>query len=96
MNAERFNRVSRRTLIVLSVTALVMVIAGFTQPPRTDEGAAAHIFQIAVAAFAVVLCLFFATADWKQPSRSARPLAFPTSVLILAFAALYYLEHYHP
>jgi ABC-type uncharacterized transport system permease subunit len=96
MNLKRINRVSRRTLIVLSVTALVMVITGFTQPSRTDEGAATHIFQIAVSAFAVVLCVFFATADWKQPSRSARPLAFPASVLMLAFAALYYLEHYRP
>jgi len=96
MNLMRVNRVSRRTLIVLSVTALVMVITGFTQPSQPDEGAAAHIFQIAVAAFAVVLCVFFATADWKQPSQSARPLAFPASVLMLAFAALYYLEHYRP
>ncbi len=96
MNLKRINRVSRRTLIVLSVTALVMVITGFTQPSRPDEGAAAHIFQIAVSAFAVVLCVFFATADWKQPSRSTRPLAFPASVLMLASAALYYLEHYRP
>lgn len=34
------------------------------------------------------------TADWKQPWRSARPLSFPAVALVLAFGALYFLEHY--
>ena len=35
-----------------------------------------------------------ATTDWKQPLRSARPLAFAAAALVLAFAVLYHLEHY--
>ena len=38
--------------------------------------------------------VFLTTADWSQPSRSARPLAFAAVALALAFAALYVLEHY--
>jgi hypothetical protein len=41
-----------------------------------------------------MIVLFLATADWKQPLRSARPLAIPAVALMIAFAALYYLEHY--
>jgi hypothetical protein len=38
--------------------------------------------------------LFLATADWKQPGKSIRPLELPAVALVLAFGALYYLEHY--
>jgi hypothetical protein len=41
-----------------------------------------------------MIVLFFATADWRQPWRSARPLRFATVAVALAFGALYYLEHY--
>jgi hypothetical protein len=40
------------------------------------------------------LLLFLATADWKQPWRNARPLTPPAFLLVLAFGALDYLEHY--
>ena len=94
MDAQRINRVSGKILIVLSLTALLMVLSGYTQPPQTDEGAAAHIFQLSIVALVPMLLLFLATADWKQPRQSARRLAFPGAALLLAFAALYYLEHY--
>ena len=94
MHREQINRVSARVLIVLSLVALLAVLSGFTREPQPDEGAAAHIFQLSVVALVPMILLFLATADWKQPLRSARPLAFPAAVLILAFAALYYLEHY--
>jgi hypothetical protein len=38
--------------------------------------------------------LFLATADWKQPLRNARSLAIPAAALVVAFGALYHLEHY--
>jgi len=37
--------------------------------------------------------LFVTTADWRQPWRSARPAAVAAAATVLAFAALYYLEH---
>ena len=41
--------------------------------------------------------VFFATADWSHPRRSAGPLVLAAVAVVLAFAALYYLEHvYYP
>ena len=95
MRSQQINRVSDKVLIVLSVISLLAVLSDYTQPPQPDEGTAAHIFQMAIVALVPAIVLFLATADWRQPLRSAaRPLAIPVVALVLAFAALYYLEHY--
>jgi len=96
MTAHQINRLSSKVIIVLSVLALLTVLSGFThapQPPEPDEGAAAHIFQLSIVAVALSILVFLVTADWKQPLRSVRPLALPAGALVLAFGALYYLEH---
>jgi len=97
MTARQINRPSGKVIIVLSLLALLTVLSGYThppQPPEADEGAAAHMFQLSIAAVAFSILVFLTTADWKQPLRSVRPLAFPAVALGLAFGALYYLEHF--
>lgn len=102
MSGQRINRVSGIVLTVLSLIALLTVLTGYTQPlpppapgrSLPDEGTGAHIFQLSIVALVPTILLFLATSDWTQPLRSARPLAFSGAVLVLAFAALYYLEHY--
>ncbi len=94
MHRQEINRVSGRVVIVLSLTALLAVLSGYAQPPQPDEGAAAHIFQLSIVALLPMILLFLATANWKQPLRSARILSFPAAALVLAFGALYFLEHY--
>ena len=97
MDGQRINRLSGRVILVLSLLALFTVLIGLTQPPQpppTDGGALAHIFQITVVVLVLMVFLFLATADWKQPLRSARPLGIPATALVLAFGALYYLEHF--
>ena len=94
MTGRQINRVSGTVILVLSLTALLTVLIGYTQPPLPDEGALAHIFQLSIAALVAMVVVFVATADWKQGSRSARPLVWPGAALVVAFAALYYLEHY--
>jgi hypothetical protein len=94
MDGQQINRVSRKVIIVLSLIGLLTVLSGYTQPPQADEGTAAHIFQLSIVALVPMILLFLATADWSQPLRSARPLGFPAAALVLAFGALYYLEHY--
>lgn len=98
MSAPQVNRISGRVVVVLSLIALLTVLSGYLRPPHTpepDESAAAHIFQLSIVMLAPTLVLFLATADWKQPWRSVRPLAMPVGALVLAFGALYYLEHYY-
>ena len=96
MNSERLNLVSSRIIFVLSLIALLTVMSGYTQPRHpvpTDEGTAAHIFQIAIVLVVPALLLFLSTVDWKEPQRIARRLAVPGLVLVGAFTALYFLEH---
>jgi hypothetical protein len=96
MSGEQTNRVSGKVLIVLSLTALFTVLIGYFHPHEheTDEGAGAHIFQLSIVALVPTLLVFLCTADWKRPLRSTRLLAFPAAALVVAFGALYYLEHY--
>ena len=94
MDGQRINRLSARAILVLSLAALVTVLIGYTQPPQPDEGALAHIFQLTIVAVVLMILLFLTTADWRQPFKSARPLALPAAALVLAFGALYYLEHF--
>ena len=96
MSSQQINLVSSRVVLVLSLIALVTVLIGYTHPlplPK-DEETGAHIFQLSIVALVPLILLFLATADWKQPWRSVRPLTLPAAVLVLAFGALYYLEHY--
>ncbi|HWY21026.1 MAG TPA: hypothetical protein VNX26_07380 [Candidatus Acidoferrum sp.] len=96
--SPKINRAAAVAAIVFSLIALLTVLSGFLlppQPPETDEGPAAHIFQLSIAALFPTILVFLFTADWKHPSRAARPLIFPAVALTVAFAVLFYAEH-HP
>jgi hypothetical protein len=93
VGVDQVNRVSGIAGIVLSLVALVTVLIGSTQPPQPDEGTGAHIFQLSVVLAVPVLLLFVATADWARPRRSLFPLVISVTTLVLAFVALYHLEH---
>jgi hypothetical protein len=93
MNRERINNISITLVNVLSFAAFVIVVTGFNQAPQPDEGAAAHLFQICIVLLVPALLIFLGTTDWNQPSRVARRLALPGMALIVAFAALFYMEH---
>jgi len=93
MYVQRMNRISALLLTLLSALALLCVAIGYTQPRLPDEGALAHIFQLAVAAFALMFVLFCLTAEWRRPARISKLLIAPVATLAAAFAGLYYLEH---
>lgn len=98
MGGEQIHRISGRIVITLSVIALLTVLTGYLQPahtPEGDEGPAAHIFQLSIVMLVPMIVVFLATGDSKRPWQSAKPLAIPAAFLVLAFAALYYLEHYY-
>lgn len=98
MTAPQLNRIAGKIVTALSVLALLTVImgllTGYKQPPPTDEGALAHIFQLTIALLVPLIAIFLGTVDWKRSWQGTRPLAFPAATLVAAFAALYYLEHY--
>jgi len=95
MDAQRINQVSKIGLTVLYIIALMdVLLLGYVRPPLADEGAGAHIFQLSILLLVPTGILFLATTDWTQPTRIARRLALPAGLAVLAFAALFYLEHY--
>ena len=91
---DKLNRASYTLLVVLSIIALFMVLSGYPQRPQADEGAAAHIFQLAIVMLVPAIVVFLATSNWIQPLRNMRRLFLPVTALIFAFGALYYLEHF--
>ena len=94
MRAQQINRISGMALFVLALTALLdVLLLGYTQAPSADEGTGAHIFQLSILALLPSGLIFLATADWTEPMRTLRRLAIPAAFTVLAFVALYYLEH---
>ena len=94
MRAQWINRVSGIALFVLALTALLdVLLLGYTQPLAADEGTGAHIFQLSILALVPAGLIFLATADSTDPTRTLRPLAIPAALTVLAFVALYVLEH---
>ena len=97
MRSQQINRVSSVILVLLSLTALVTVVTGLMWPPplpEQDEGTQAHIFQLSIASLLPIGVIFLTTADWRQPWRSAQPMILAAVATVLAFAGLYYLEHF--
>ena len=97
MRAQQINRVSSVVLILFSLTAVGTVATGLIWPPplpEPDEGTQAHIFQLSIAALLPMTVVVLGTADWRQPWRSVRPLVIAVAATVLAFAGLYYLEHF--
>jgi hypothetical protein len=48
---------------------------------------------LSIVALVPTTLVFLTTAEWSQRWRSARPLTVAAAATILAFAALYLLEH---
>ena len=94
MHPRSIHRLSHLAVVALPFIALLTVLIGYTQPVQSDEGALAHIFQLSIAGVVLMLLVFLATADWTKPTRCVRALALPVVTLAIAFAALYYLEHF--
>ena len=94
---RRISDVVGVALVGLSLAALALVVifglAMPPQPPPQDEGTPARIFQLIIVSLVPVGLLYLATADWRRPWQSVRPLVVSAVITILAFAALYYLEN---
>src|SRR5207237_10591726 len=88
MRTQHINSLSSVMLVLLSLTALATVVTGLIWPPpmpEPDEGTQAHIFQLSIAALFPLTAAVLATADWRQPWRSTRPVVISATRTVLAF-----------
>lgn len=98
MDQQRINRVSGLVVLGLSLFAMFLVggaaiLARIEPSPNSDEGTAAHLFQLAIVLLLPAGLTFLATADWRQPWGVAKRIALPAVALVVAFSTLYYMEH---
>jgi hypothetical protein len=101
MGNQRANRISGHVVLGLSLFAMCLVVGAtalamlgrFSPSADGDEGTAAHLFQLAIVLLVPAGVTFLATADWRRPRTVAMRLAVPALALVVAFSALYYMEH---
>ncbi|WP_143109341.1 hypothetical protein [Dyella sp. OK004] len=95
MNRQRVNRISGIVPVVLSLVALSLVIASVSlgwDRGQTDEGAAAHTFQLLVVAQIPFVLLFLITANWRRLPQTTRSIAFQAGALGLALGSVAYFN----
>ncbi len=89
MDARTVNRISGTVPVLLSLlafgVAMTTVGTGWERG-RADEGAAAHIFQLLIAAEAPIVLVFLASADWNRVGYVAGNIALQAIALAIAFA----------
>jgi hypothetical protein len=89
MNRQNINLISATVSIVLALQAFIVVPLGITtgwDRGLTDEGPAAHIFQLLIVAQVPFVLTYLATADWKRLRQAAMPIAVQASILVVTFA----------
>ena len=96
----RLNQASTIALIGFSLTAFAVALplwygmaTGHVPPPTGDEGAAAHMFQLSIAALLPLGLVFVVTADWTQPVQAMRRVVVPSVIVVLALGTVFYLEN---
>jgi hypothetical protein len=90
------NRTCAAAMVALSVIALGTILWGAIlrpEPPQTDEGTLAHIFQLAIGLLVPFGAAFIASIDWTRPRAAAPPLAVTALLTAMSFALLYRFEH---
>jgi len=95
MTRRKINHISAIAPIVMSLLALLMVlivVATGWERNLTDEGAAAHIFQLLILAQLPFILIFLVTADWKRLVQIARPLALQVLCIDLAVGSVAYFK----
>jgi hypothetical protein len=85
------NSITGRAPIIMSLAALALVlfvVATGWERARTDEGAAAHLFQILIVLEVPVVALFLWSADWTRREKILRALGMQAVALILALGSV--------
>ena len=95
MTRGTIHRISAIAPVVLSMLAVLLLafalVTGWGQG-NGDEGAAAHLWQLLIAAQAPFVLAFLATADWDRWRRVAGLFALQVGALALALAPVAYFR----
>jgi hypothetical protein len=89
MDRQKINLISSTVYIVLALQAFIVVLLMITtgwDRGLTDEGPAAHIFQLLIVGQVPFVLGFLATADWKRVKQVAVPIAVQIAILVATFA----------
>lgn len=70
MTQSGVNRVTSLAPLIFSAIAFSIVMANIVArvPPRPDENASAHIWQLLMAGQLPIIGIFLATSDWRMRS----------------------------
>lgn len=94
MNVSPMKQPSAVLPIAMSLAALALVLghaAMFGVVHEADEGAAAHVFQLLMAAQVPLVSFFALKGLSRAPGQTLRVLALQAGAALAAFAAVYWL-----
>jgi hypothetical protein len=87
MTRDRFNRLAGFAPVFMSALAALLVfyvLATGWERGLKDEGAAAHVWQLLVAAQAPLILAYLATARWERPMAVAKVVGLQVAGLGIA------------
>jgi hypothetical protein len=95
MNRQKINRICGIVPVVMSLAALCIVMVVITtgwERNLTDEGTAAHTFQLLIVAQMPFVLAFLATANWKRLMEVLRPFSLQVLTIGLALGSVTYFK----
>lgn len=95
MSRRSINRLAGTAPIAMSFLALLVVTVALvtgSAKGQTDEGAAAHVWQLLMVAQLPLLAVFVATADWTRSPRVVATMALQALSIAAALAPVAYFR----
>lgn len=95
MLRREINRIGAIAPPIMSLLAFCLVLIAVGTgwvAGMTDEGSAAHIFQLLIALQLPLIVAFLVTADWKQFLRVAVILSFQVAAIAFAFGPVAFFK----
>jgi hypothetical protein len=95
MNRQNINLITATVSIVLAIQAFIIVLLMITTSwdrGLSDEGPAAHIFQILIVAEVLFTLGFLATSDWKRIRQVIQVIGFQVAIFVATFATGHFFK----
>ena len=91
MSRQNINRICSFVPVALSLTALTVVLVAVTfgwGKGQSDEGVAAHIFQLMIVLQIPFILSFLVTANWQRLVATLRLVALQAGAITLALGSV--------